>query len=543
MVAMSNAGEPSDPDAAREWRRLTLDRPALATLPAGGVRGWVLKLSANVVSPWSKRYVVIVGEFLCYFGGDDAAAPCLGAYYLPGAAICTLASLPSMSPLRRGRKQPHGMLVRPEVVRRPGGRRKDLVLSLPSAEAQGEWIAHAARIAGGADRATSAPPAPIPCADLDIRPLDVDDSPVRGESRGSRSFADGLVTTDSGSRSSSSGEKDDKGGFTLQSVPSAAPKGSGRRPLLPPAPLKESLLDSAERESARQVPSASDLSLGDSLSATLSGTHVLNEYRSFEPIGAGGHATVYRAVRKADGREVALKRFAIMDPAYLPRLENEVMMMKTSTHKNIVAFHATHMHDGALWMAMEFMDAGHVTALLRTVEFTERHIAYVCRCVLEGLAYLHGSGRIHRDIKSDNVLINAAGDVKLGDFGFCTALGDGAKRRTVIGTPYWMAPEVIQGQPYNEKADMWSVGILTLEMCDGEAPLLEHDPTVAVFKIVAEPPPRPRNPSRWSAAFLSFVESVLQKEACKRPSAAELLEHPFLRQTATRDEFIEDAFM
>ena len=152
-----------------------------------------------------------------------------------------------------------------------------------------------------------------------------------------------------------------------------------------------------------------------------------------------------------------------------------------------------------------------------------------------GLEYLHRHGLIHRDIKSDNVLIGAGGAVKLADFGFCGRLAPTGTRRTVVGTPYWMAPEVIRSEPYDAKCDIWSTGILMLELANGEPPHMRTPPDQALGLIARAPPPRLRDEARWSVLLRHFVASMLHKDAARRPTAAALLAHPFLRKACTAD--------
>jgi len=139
-------------------------------------------------------------------------------------------------------------------------------------------------------------------------------------------------------------------------------------------------------------------------------------------------------------------------------------------------------------------------------------MAYICKEILIGLQHLHSEHRIHRDIKSDNILIDLAGDVKLGDFGYCAQLtADQDYRKSVVGTPSWMSPELVTGAKYTTKVDIWSLGILCLELAEGDPPYLRDPPMRALFLIASGPPPTLKKPKRWSADFVDFIRTCLKK--------------------------------
>ncbi|CBK20560.2 uncharacterized protein [Blastocystis hominis] len=192
---------------------------------------------------------------------------------------------------------------------------------------------------------------------------------------------------------------------------------------------------------------------------------------------------------------------------------------------------------------MDFMGNGSLARIVSPdVEFPETHIAYVCRSVLDALAYLHNNQQIHRDIKSDNILMNGEGEVKLADFGFAVLLKSKDQvRKSVIGTPFWMAPELIRGDGYTDKVDVWSLGITALEMANGEPPHYHKKPLKALLLITTSPSPTVANPEKWSDSFQDFLAHALAVDPNERWSAAQLLEHPFLENTCSAEEFISFA--
>jgi len=211
---------------------------------------------------------------------------------------------------------------------------------------------------------------------------------------------------------------------------------------------------------------------------------------------------------------------------------NEIILMQECRHRAIVNFIDSYLVDEALWVVMEFMDGRDLTAVIEACfPFEEKLIATICKEVLEALKHLHAKNIIHRDIKSDNVMMSSDGRVKLTDFGFGAQLSpEQEKRRTVVGTPYWMCPEVIKGEPYGVKADIWSLGIMALEMVDGQPPYMEAPPLRALFLIVSKGRPDFKNPDLMSPEFKHFVQQCTISSVDERPTSNELLKHPFFRQ-------------
>jgi len=170
------------------------------------------------------------------------------------------------------------------------------------------------------------------------------------------------------------------------------------------------------------------------------------------------------------------------------------------------------------------------------MHLNEPEIAYICREVLQGLASLHGIKRIHRDIKSDNTLLTREGDVKIADFGFAAQLTDKSnKRNTVIGTPFWMAPECVRGLAYDCKVDVWATGVLAIECAEGSPPLLHETQMKAMFLIATQGPPTLRAADEWTSDFHDFIAKCTVIDPTKRATAAEMLKHPFLKRAAKKD--------
>ncbi|KAJ1869521.1 hypothetical protein LPJ57_005520, partial [Coemansia sp. RSA 486] len=254
-------------------------------------------------------------------------------------------------------------------------------------------------------------------------------------------------------------------------------------------------------------------------------------YRNFVKIGQGASGGVYTAQPVGSPNIVAIKQMNLEKQPKKDLIINEILVMRESKHKNIVNFIDSFLHRGDLWVVMEYMEGGSLTDVVTNNLMTEGQIATVCRETLEGLEHLHAKGVIHRDIKSDNVLLSMNGDIKLTDFGFCAQLTESmAKRTTMVGTPYWMSPEVVMRKEYGPKVDVWSLGIMAIEMVEGEPPYLNENPLRALYLIATTGTPKIQNPESLSPVFRDFLGQALEVSAEKRPNATELLTHPFLQK-------------
>ncbi|KAJ7058087.1 STE/STE20/PAKA protein kinase [Mycena amicta] len=255
-------------------------------------------------------------------------------------------------------------------------------------------------------------------------------------------------------------------------------------------------------------------------------------YSKIKKVGQGASGHVYVAKTLATGKKVAIKE---MDLAHQPRKElivNEILVMKESQHPNIVNFLESYLvKSNELWVVMEYMEGGALTDIIENNTLEEDQISSICFETCKGLGHLHSQSIIHRDIKSDNVLLDAAGRVKITDFGFCAKLTDQkSKRATMVGTPYWMAPEVVKQKEYGAKVDIWSLGIMAIEMIENEPPYLDEEPLKALYLIATNGTPTLKKPEALSRELKGFLAVCLCVDVSSRATANELLEHDFLRK-------------
>jgi len=254
-------------------------------------------------------------------------------------------------------------------------------------------------------------------------------------------------------------------------------------------------------------------------------------------IGKGSYGVVYKARNKQTGQIVAIKIIQL-EKGELEEVKNEINIMNDMDHPNIIKYYGSYLYREDLWIVMEYCGGGSAMDLYALVEepLNEDQIAFICKETLKGLYNLHTTRKIHRDIKGANILFTTEGDLKLVDFGVSASLYSTMSRRnTFVGTPYWMAPELIQEYSYDGKVDVWSLGITAIELAEMDPPYAEIRPMRVLFKIPTAPPPTLKEKDKWSSNFHDFIKQCLTKDPQLRPNSSALLEHPFVKNTKSKE--------
>ncbi|KAF9348901.1 Protein kinase [Mortierella sp. NVP85] len=313
-----------------------------------------------------------------------------------------------------------------------------------------------------------------------------------------------------------------------QQPPSSSP--AGTRPPGPPGPPRSNTTPNAGSSGKPPVaprPAVAEAAAalnGDGAKAaverrisTMTEAEVMEKLRSV--VSSGDPSTLYSKIKKVgQGKELVV---------------NEILVMKESTNPNIVNYLDSFLvKSQELWVVMEYMEGGALTDVIDNNKLNETQIACICLETCKGLQHLHSQNIIHRDIKSDNVLMDPYGHVKITDFGFCAKLTDQKnKRATMVGTPYWMAPEVVKQKEYGAKVDIWSLGIMAIEMIEQEPPYLDEEPLKALYLIATNGTPTLKKPETLSAELKNFLAVCLCVDVKSRATSLELLEHEFLRKS------------
>ena len=294
-------------------------------------------------------------------------------------------------------------------------------------------------------------------------------------------------------------------------------------------------LRAPERPTDKRISTMTESQIMAKLRSVVINANPAPYFQILSKAGQGASGEVFLAKsKKMNGQCIAIKQIDLSKQSRKELIVNEILVMRDSQHPNIVNFIEAYLNGiNDLWVIMEYMEGGSLTDIIdnNNNKITEEQIACICYETTKGLQHLHRKNFIHRDIKSDNVLLDKYGNVKITDFGFCAKLtNEKSKRATMVGTPYWMAPEVVRQKEYDEKVDIWSLGIMTIEMIEGEPPYLNEEPLKALYLIASNGTPTLKNPQNLSNEIMEFLTVCLCVEVKFRASTDSLLEHKFFKK-------------
>lgn len=265
------------------------------------------------------------------------------------------------------------------------------------------------------------------------------------------------------------------------------------------------------------------------------------DYEIKDELYSSENITVYHVLHKSTRVLFSMKKIITRSSEEQSMILDEAHLHLSAQHSNIIRYHSVYVYRNAVFIVQETHD-GILSDLVRSKAgyISEKIMSFICKEVLKGLSYLHSQGRVHRDIKSCNVLISKNGSVKLGDFGYAAQTVEEDLRRD--HNPSWMAPELVSGDDYNESADIWALGILVIEMAEGAPPYEGLMFDEVVVRIVENPPPRLQNKLKWSKDINQFLSLCLRKEPKERPNAQGMLSHGFIEdndEETAQDQFAE----